>query len=171
MNILITGKPGIGKTTLIKELIQKLGKKAGGFYTEEIRKNGVRTGFNIRTLDGKAGILSSVDIKSPHRVGKYKVNLSDFEKITLKAIKDALINSKIVIIDEIGPMELFSKEFKEIVLNALDSPSHVIATIKSKSSKFIDRVKSRRDIILYNLNEIEMSTVINNILLDVKGTE
>jgi nucleoside-triphosphatase len=152
MNLFITGRSGIGKTTLIKELAQDLGAKAGGFYTEEMRKGKTRVGFRIKALDGKSGILASIYIDTKLRVGKYKVDLEDFERVALPSIENALKKDKIVLIDEIGPMELFSKNFKNIVLEALDSENPVIATIKLKGSKFIDTIKSRKDILIYTLS-------------------
>lgn len=160
MNILITGKPGIGKTTLIKEISQKIGKKAAGFYTEEIREGSQRKGFKIKTLDGKTGILSGIDVKSPYRVGKYKVDLEGFENIALPAIENALSSSKTIIIDEIGPMELFSKRFKDVVLKALDASNPVVATIKHKGSKFIDKIKSRDDIVLYDFSQTDKNDIL-----------
>lgn len=167
MNILITGKPGIGKTTLIKGIIQKIGEKAGGFYTEEVREDGQRIGFQIKTLDGKIGMLSSTNIKSPYNVGKYKVDLESFENIALPAIENALRNSKIIIIDEIGPMELFSTKFKDMVLKALDSSNHVTATIKHKGSKFIDKIKSRDDVILLDLNQTDKKDILKSVLQNI----
>lgn len=164
MNILITGRPGIGKTTLIKQIFQKVGKRAGGFYTEEIRKEDQRIGFRIKTLDGKTGILSGIDIDSPYRVGRYRVNLPDLEKVALVAIEDALESSEIIIIDEIGPMELFSQRFKDLVLKSLDSSNHVIATIKSKGKRFIDKVKSRSDVMIFNLNSSNREDILRRIL-------
>ena len=164
MNILITARPGIGKTTLIKEIARELGQRASGFYTEEIRKGGQRIGFGIKTLDGKSGTLSSVDIDSPFRIGKYKVNILEFERIALPAIENALVNSKVIIIDEIGPMELFSRKFKEVVLKALDSPNPVVATIKLKGAKFIDKVKSRSDVTIFDLRRDNREEVLNKIL-------
>lgn len=164
MNILITGRPGTGKTSLIKEILQRMGKRAGGFYTEEIRKKGQRIGFKIRTTEEKAGILSGIDIDSPYKVGRYRVNLPDFEKIALTSIEAGLKSSKIIIIDEIGPMELFSQKFKELVLKALDSPNQVIATIKLKGSKFIDKVKSRSDVVIFNLDSRNREDILKNIL-------
>lgn len=164
MNILITARPGTGKTTLIKEIAKKLGQRASGFYTEEIRRGGQRIGFGIKTLDGKNGTLSRVDIDSPFRIGKYKVDVVEFERIALPAIEAALACTKIVIIDEIGPMELFSQKFKDSVLAALDSPSQVVATIKLKGSRFIDRIKSRSDVTLFNLRPDNRVEVLNKIL-------
>lgn len=160
---MITGRPGVGKTTLIKEIAEELGNRTGGFYTEEIRKSGERIGFRINTLDGKRGILSGIDIDSPYRVGKYKVNLPEFERIALPAIEDGLSSSKVIVIDEIGPMELFSQRFKEVLLEALDSPNQVIATIKLRGSKFIDKIKSRRDVAIFNLRLKNRSDVLKEI--------
>lgn len=154
----------MGKTTLIKEIVRHFGEKAGGFYTEEVRKEDGRTGFKIITLDGEIGTLASINVKSPYKIGKYKVDLEDFEKVALPAIENALLHSKIIIIDEIGPMELFSKRFKNLVLKALDSPNHVTATIKSKGSEFINKIKSRSDIILYNLTQDNKKTILSDIL-------
>jgi nucleoside-triphosphatase len=164
MNILITGKPGIGKTTLIKGIAQKLAKRAGGFYTEEIRKNRERIGFRIKTLDGKAGILSRMDIDSSYRIGKYRVNLIEFEQIAIPVIESSIANSKIIIIDEIGPMELLSQRFQDAILEALSSPNQVIATIKLKGPKFIDQIKSRHDVIIFNLNFNNRKEILSSIL-------
>ena len=169
MNIFITGRPGIGKTILMKDISQKIGERAGGFYTEELRKAGQRIGFKIKTLDGKTGLLSSIDVISPYRVGRYKVDLENFENIALPAIEDALNSSKIVMIDEIGPMELFSTKFKEIVLKALDSPNPVIATIKLKGSKFIVKVKSRGDVVLFDLNRADKKDILTAVLQNIRN--
>ena len=73
-NILITGLPGVGKTTIIKKLSEELRKfHPVGFYTEEIREKGIRKGFKLIGLDGGEGILSHVDVKSTYTVGKYNV--------------------------------------------------------------------------------------------------
>ncbi len=164
MNILITGRPGIGKTTLIKELAEKLAGKAIGFYTEEIRKEGTRTGFRVKTLDGKTGILASVDIQSPYRVGKYKVDLEGFERVVLPVIESALKETKIIIIDEIGPMELYSTKFKELSLKAFDFSNPVVATIKQKSSPFTGALKTRSDVAIYVLEHNNREEVAEKIL-------
>ena len=166
MNILITGSPGIGKTTLIKEIARTV-ERSGGFYTEEIRIHGRRTGFKIITLGGKEGVLSGVDIVSRHRAGKYGVDVEGFEKMALPAIEEALRTSKVIIIDEIGPMELFSKKFKGAVKQALDLPKPVVATIKLKGSGFVKNIKSRNDIILFNLDQDDREDVLKAVLREV----
>jgi len=144
-NFFISSLPGAGKTTLIMELIKELNLPAGGFYTSEIRQRGVRKGFKITTLDGTEGILAHVNIKSPYQVSKYKVNLKDLEEIGVKSILEALKNTKICVIDEVGKMELFSEKFKKAVLATLDSKNKVLGTIMLKPNPFCDKIKQRKD--------------------------
>jgi nucleoside-triphosphatase len=144
-NIFITGKPGCGKTILIMEIIKELNLDAGGFYTQEIREKGQRLGFKIVTLDGKKGILAHINIKSPYRVSKYKVNLKDLEEIGANSILEALKTVRIIIIDELGSMEFYSEKFKKMVLAALDSKNKVLGTIMLKSNPFCDKIKERKD--------------------------
>jgi nucleoside-triphosphatase len=141
VKILISGPPGIGKTTIIKRLLPALKDKAGGFYTQEIRENKIRKGFKIITLDAKEGILAHVDIKSPVKIGKYGVNLVELERLCVSSIRDALHKKKFVIIDEIGKMELASKNFKEIVRDAFESPKKIIATIKQRGDVFTNSLR------------------------------
>ena len=164
MNILITGNPGTGKTTLIKKLVHTFDTRVSGFYTEEIRKQNERVGFAVRTLDGHEGTLAHIDIRSPYRIGKYKVDVESFERIALPALEKRRFGSKIIIIDEIGPMELFSEIFKKRVLEILDSPSSVIATIKLKGSDFVAMIKSRNDVELYTLTRDTRETVFRSIV-------
>ena len=150
-NFFITGKPASGKTTLIMEIIKELNLDAGGFYTLEIREDNIRKGFKIITLDKKEGILAHVNIKSPYRVSKYKVNIRDLEKIGVKSISDALKENKTVIIDEIGLMEMKSEKFKKTVLTALDSKNKVLGTIKLFPDSFTDKIRKRKDTKIFHL--------------------
>jgi nucleoside-triphosphatase len=82
-NILITGKPGSGKTTLFGRLAEAL-RHLGpvGFYTQEIRESGVRKGFTLNGLDGSCGLLAHVDLSGEFRVGRYGVDVAGFENFT-----------------------------------------------------------------------------------------
>ncbi len=163
-NILITGLPGCGKTTLIKKLADELREYSpAGFYTDEIRTHGVRAGFKLTSLDDqKTGMLSHVDIKGPHRVGKYGVDLEGFEQFlgTLPLL-DPL--SRLVIIDEIGKMECLSAKFRDLVTSMLDADAPVIATIALKAGGFIDEVKHRRDVHLYEITERNRDALLPDI--------
>jgi nucleoside-triphosphatase len=106
-NIFITGLPGCGKTTLIKEILKELKIPAKGFFTEEIRKEGERIGFKIVTLSKKEGILAEKGFKSLYRVSKYGVILKDLEEIGVREIEEGLKGDFLIVVDEIGKMELF----------------------------------------------------------------
>ena len=146
-NILFTGRPGVGKTRVIMNLISGL-EGVGGFYTEEMRQKGERKGFRIVTLRGKKGILAHKDLKSPYRVGKYGVNIEDLENIAGESITLALNDDKkkIVLIDEIGRMELYSPKFQQAVIEALSSSKRVIGTLQERHNKFIDAIREREDV-------------------------
>lgn len=108
-----------------------------------------------------------MDIKSPYTIGKYKININALETIALPPIEGALNSSKIIIIDEIGPMELFSNRFKDIVLGALDSPNRFIATIKLKGSGFIEKIKLRKDVIIFSIDLDNRDIVVRDILKQI----
>lgn len=144
-NIFLTGLPGCGKTTLIKEIIKELNLDAGGFYTEEIKERDKRVGFSIFSLDGRKGILAHQDFESSYRVSKYGVNLKDLEEIGVKAIKEGIRNKELIVIDEVGKQEMYSDKFKTAVISALNSKKKVLGTIKLTYDPFTDKIKKRKD--------------------------
>lgn len=152
-NIFITGKPGVGKTTLIIQLLRKLNIEAKGFYTQEIRnEKGQRTGFKIISLGGKQGILAAKDFSSNLYVGKYKVNLKDLEEIGVETVLEGLNDkNNLIVIDEIGKMELFSEKFKKAVVLALDSENKLLGTTQLSFNPFVDSIKDRKNCLFLNL--------------------
>ena len=148
--LLLTGRPGVGKTTIIQAVAARLGANAGGFYTEEIRERGRRTGFRLVSLDGATGILAGVNIASAYRVGKYRVHLQDLEQVGVEALLRAVQQPgvSVVVIDEIGKMELFSPAFRQATLAALDSPKAVLASVMSGSQPWVDAIKARSAVTL-----------------------
>lgn len=133
MKVLLTGAPGVGKTTLVKKVAQKLKGKVVGFWTEEVRdrSTGKRTGFRIEDTEGNWEVFSSKFFTSKHLVGSYGVNVEKFEKVALPIIEKAMKEKgKIIIIDEVGKMELFSKSFVSLVERIFSDPrTKVLATI------------------------------------------
>jgi len=152
-NILITGPPGIGKTTAVGRIAMMLREEAGGFCTKEIREGNERKGFGISSLDGEIGVLAHADLEGHHKVGKYVVNISDLDRVGVSAIRRAIEAGKVVIVDEIGKMELFSTAFRSAVLEVLDSPSPMIATIMDKEDSFCDLIKKRSDVQVVRLTK------------------
>lgn len=143
--LLITGRPGVGKTSAIRKVADRLpGRTLGGFYTEEIRVQGERQGFRLVTFDGRERVMAHVGIRGPHRVGKYGVDVSAIDQLaeSALALKE---ETEIYLVDEIGKMECFSQKFVSAMRDLLDSPKRVIATVAQKGAGFIEEVKQRRD--------------------------
>lgn len=119
--MLLTGSPGVGKTTVLLKTVEALkakGYNVGGMISREARVGGTRVGFEILDLtSSKHGWLAHVNQKSGPQVGKYRVNLEDLDEIGAEAIKKAVENFDVVAVDEIGPMELFSGRRREIRLH------------------------------------------------------
>ena len=162
-NILICGPPGVGKTTLVKKILKNINLRAGGFYTEEIKENNRRVGFKIISLDNQEGILAHANIKDSQRVGRYGVNINDLENIGVKSLSQALRDDDLIIIDEIGKMEIFSDKFKEKVLACLNSEKFVFATIGIGGDKYISRIKERDDVIVFKMNRENRDRLIDRI--------
>jgi len=139
--LLLTGQPGTGKTALIKEALASTRVKGGGFYTEEIRPGGIRQGFRIVTLDGQEAILAHVGISSPYQVSKYKVDTGALDRVGVSALRQALKESDLIVIDEIGKMELLSPRFREVVTRVINSGKKVLGTIMLNTHPFADEIK------------------------------
>jgi len=151
-NLFVTGHPGIGKTTLIERVLGALAIDAGGFYTRELLDGGRRVGFSITGLHGDSGVLAHVDYEGSFRVGKYGVNCADLERVGVRAIDEALEHSKLIVMDEIGRMELCSEAFQEAVGRALSSPTPVLGTIQDRANAFLDSVRARPDVEVVRVN-------------------
>lgn len=139
--LILTGAPGVGKTTIVKQVIAELGDRAGGFYTEEIQGPGGRKGFRVITLDGRQATLAHVDVRSRSKVGRYGVDVAAFERVGVAALRQAIESSEIVVLDEIGKMELFSSQFKSAVFKAMDCGKPVIATAVRAADPRVDALK------------------------------
>jgi nucleoside-triphosphatase len=168
-NILITGFPGVGKTTFITKLAGMLQSlRPAGFYTTEIREGRVRKGFELVSLDGRRGVLSHVNIKGWQRVGKYGVDVAGFETF-LDTIDLLGGDTGLVIIDEIGKMECFSKKFRQLMMQILHSDKVLIATIARMAGGFIAEIKRRDDVTLVEITTGNRDTLQHDILALLKG--
>lgn len=167
-NILITGLPGVGKTTLIKKLSRELTRfHPAGFYTEEIREGGIRKGFRIASIpEGTTAVLAHVGMKSPSKVGKYSVDVPSFEQY-LDQLNLAHADTRLAIIDEIGKMECLSAVFRELIGSLLGSSTPVVATVALKGTGFIEGLKRREDVMLVEISEANRDSVVQDILRSV----
>jgi nucleoside-triphosphatase len=153
-NLLLTGHPGVGKTTMLKGIIGRFAHLAmSGFYTEEIREKGIRLGFKAVAMDGSSVVFAHRNFQTgpEHRVGKYGVNPGVLETLVLAHLSPQGKAAHLVIVDEIAKMELLSMPFREGLLQALDSDRPLLGTISLKGTGFIKQVKQRDDVELFQI--------------------
>jgi nucleoside-triphosphatase len=167
-NVLVTGPPRSGKSTLIEKVVDKIKRPATGFFTQELREKGRRVGFSITTLDGKTGVLAHQSLRSKFRVGKYGVNLEDLDQIAVPSMLPS-IPGQIVVIDEIGKMECLSRLFKETLLRVLSSETQVIGSIAIKGDHFIQSIKKRDDVTLISISQNTRDSALKLFLQEIRG--
>jgi nucleoside-triphosphatase len=150
-NILVTGRPGIGKSTVIKKVMDALGpSKVEGFWTSEVRQGTERVGFGISTLDGQTALLAHADLKSGPRIGRYIVNVSDIDRVIIPVLRHARETEKTIVIDEIASMELTSPGFAPEVRKCLDT-RRVLGTLQQRGGNFVQEVRARSDVSIMEL--------------------
>ena len=162
--LILTGSPGVGKTTVLAKTVSDLrgrGASVGGMFSREVRKGTLRVGFEIVDVAAaKVGWLAHVNQKTGPQVGKYRVNLADLDSVGAKAINEATESCDIVAIDEIGPMELFSPKFKEAAKKALESSKLIIAVVHWNSQdKLVTEAKSREDAEVFTVTAENIETI------------
>jgi nucleoside-triphosphatase len=169
---LLTGPPGTGKTRLIMQVLEEISAEgAGGFYTEEIRDQVARKGFRLVTLDGQTSTLAHINIKGRHRVGKYGVDLDVMEKIAVPALRRAAEKGQLVIIDEIGRMELMSASFRQAVAEIIKGGHRVLGTITLNPHPRADAVKQRPEVDLVPVTGSNSRQVLEDIRNWLKAGE
>ena len=165
----VTGRPGIGKTTVILNATNELRKRGylvGGMVTREVKEKGARVGFQILDVSGsRTGWLAHISQPTGPQVGKYRVNLSDLDQVGVKAIQDALVTAEIVVIDEIGPMELLSSRFKQAVRDVLDSDKAALGVVHYRTREtLIDSIKKRGDVEIIEVSVANRDSLHNVII-------
>ncbi len=164
-NILLRGLPGSGKTTLIERLIKVLPGPKKGFYTKEVREHGRRIGFKIITLEGRETWLAKRGKGHP-QVGKYRVYLEDFERLVVPILRD-ITPQTLLIIDEIGKMELFSRPFQQAVWAALDSSIPVLATMGYGRLPFLEKLSQRSEAIFLEVSPASREHLVYRTPLEI----
>ncbi|GGT46518.1 nucleoside-triphosphatase [Streptomyces purpureus] len=161
--ILLEGRPGVGKTTALRRLSALLPAGAAtGFTTEEIRQSGARVGFALETLAGRREVLAHVDLPGPPRVGKYGVDLGVMERLALPSLRPAATGEaagQLVLIDELGRMELECAEFRDAVDALFVAEVDVVATVHVHRDPFTDALRRRTDIEVVHLTAANRDAV------------
>lgn len=145
--VFLTGIPGVGKSTVVRQVAEKIklhGVKVGGMTSGDLRSGSARVGFEIRDLlTGKAGVLAHVKQTDGPRIGKYRVNSQDLDGIGAEAILSAIRHADLIVIDEVGPMELTSTRFKDAVRAALVCGKAVLGTVhRNAQDPLVRAIKS-----------------------------
>ncbi|MEE9233941.1 MAG: NTPase [Candidatus Acidoferrales bacterium] len=164
LNLLVTGKPGVGKTTLVEQVAERLRgrRRLAGFTTAEIRDSrGERQGFSIVTVGGERGELARVGARSRVRVGRYGVNLEGFERLALPELARREVD--LIVIDEIGKMECCSGRFRRAVEDALDAPVNVVATLGIGRLPFFQALRERPDVEVITVTERNREALVTEL--------
>jgi nucleoside-triphosphatase len=161
--LLVTGRPGVGKTTALRAVAAALaGRRIGGFYTEEVRRGGVRTGFRLVTFTGERRMLASIHRAGPPRVSKYGVDVAALDAVVDTAL--ALRGIDVHLVDEIGKMECLSPRFVGAMRTILDRGRPCVATVAQRGEGFIAEAKRRRDAELWTLTPSNRNDMPGRIL-------
>ncbi len=149
--LLLTGPPGIGKTTAMRRVAEGLaGRRLGGFTTEEIREKGQRVGFDLESFEGASAVLAHVGISSQHRVSRYGVDLAALDRFVDSAL-DPAARPDVFLVDEIGKMECLSPRFVSAIERICDGEIPLVATVAERGSGLIERVKRRPGAVLWTM--------------------
>lgn len=172
---LLTGKPRMGKTTMIKRLVNDIGADLyGGFYTEEIANSGEQIGFRCVSLNGESVEIAHVDSSSKIRVGRYGIDVERFENFAMRTLQDALPSKKVIVIDEIGFMQMLSAPFQKKVQEILSDNRIVLGTVPVDSHPEIDKIKYSKAAKIISLNDFNRNTIpdflAKEILITVDST-
>jgi Predicted nucleotide kinase len=166
---LLTGKPRTGKSTLIKKLINELGSETcGGFYTEEITNSiNERIGFRCVSVDGESVEIAHVESPSETRIGRYGINNEEFEKFALRFLQEAMTVKKIIVIDEIGFIQMLSASFHRKVQEIINDNRIVLGTVPLDSHPEIDKIKLIKGVQLESINESTRDMIIEFLVKDM----
>ena len=163
--LLLTGAPGVGKTTVLRKVAGGVpGWKVAGFYTEEMRSaDDERCGFRLMCFDGRIGVMARVDFPGPHRIGKYGVDMEVIDALAPAALSlDQAAD--IYLVDEVGKMECLSERFIAAMASLLESGKPVVATVALHGEGFIDKVKHRPDVQIWQVTRANRDALPADIL-------
>jgi len=159
-HLLIVGRPGVGKTTLMKRLVQALrGYPVDGFVTEELREGQQRMGFWLSPLDGRQVLLAHRRMETGVRVGSYQVNVAVLDGVAVSVIRRGIRHAVLLLLDELGKMELCSNALERAVQEAFDRGPSIVATVGLSPNPFLEALKRRKDVELIPLSHANRAVV------------
>jgi nucleoside-triphosphatase len=162
--LLLTGNPGIGKTTLLCRVAEQVRELSiSGFYTQELRVSGQRTGFRLVTFAGKEGIIAHIDFDQRWQVGKYGVDVPTIDRFAASTLAlDEAVD--IYLVDEIGKMECLSNRFIDHMRLLLSSDKLVIATLSKKGGGLIAQAKQWPNSEVWQVNKANRDALVSQVI-------
>jgi len=170
----ITGLPGSGKTQALKKVVEMLESenfKVGGMITEPIIEKNRRVGFYVMDWNSKnRAVLAHVTVKSKFMVGKYGVDLLSLDTVGVEALKCACKDSDIIVVDEVGKMEVESDNFVKAVKEAMETDKPMILTLHKKSrNPLLQDIRRRDDVRILEVTPINRNLLPYKIIKLMKG--
>ncbi len=168
--VLLRGRPGSGKTTLVQRLLERLPAVAGGFVTEEMQEGGRRVGFKVRDVaTGEEAVLAREGKRGGPRVGRYVVDVEVFDRVGVGALRAALEREGVIVVDEIGKMELCSPVFAERVEHAFDLPRAILATVPAYRLPLVDKLLKRPGVTVAELTPATRDELLQKLTALFRG--
>lgn len=163
-NVLLVGPPRVGKTTVVQKVLSLVKVRAGGFFTRAAEKDSFFTTFRIVTVDGKNRTLSDQDLIQRFEIpGLVGFNMEDLESRGAQAARSAVQSARLVVLDQLGTLELSSPAFRQVVEAALDAPVCCLATLSFSNDPFLARIRRRADVIEFPVSMVTRSVVADAI--------
>lgn len=174
LKIGITGLPGAGKTHALLKVIEMLeadGLKVGGMITEPITRRGRREGFHVMDWATKERrVFASKDIQSKITVGRYGVDLAALDEVGVSALRTATEKCDVIVIDEVGKMEVESEGFITAVKEALDADKPLLLTLHKKSrNPLLQDIRRRDDVRILEVTQVNRNLLPYKIVKLLKG--
>jgi nucleoside-triphosphatase len=164
-NIFITGSIHIGKTTILNKVIERLPHlKIAGFRTLPIYENGNKKGFIFESLDGMRKIFAHVDLDSENQFDVYKFDYRIFEEVGVLCLENALLNSDLILMDEIGMMERRTEKFKQMIIKCLNSEQLVLGAFQERAAWFLKKMLERNDTKIFIIHEDNRNEIPDQII-------
>lgn len=163
MKVLLTGPPRSGKSRLLRQLAEQYPGNAGGYLVKEIlgpdrRRAGFELlvvwsgpGSGLRTVE--RAVLARLDPWSPHRVGKYWLEESAVT-MAVQALDAAMHEGGLVLVDEIGPLQIGVPSFRDALSRCLDGPGPLLGAISPAPDPFLDALRNRPGLRLLEVNRL-----------------
>ena len=163
-NLLLTGPSGVGKSTVLQAVARSLtGRVVRGFVSQSIRNAGQLIGWRLDSFTGRGGVFMHCDLKTPHRLGRYGVDLSLLERL-VETEFDAVNVADLYVIDEIGRAGPMSALFVSTVTRLLDSGAPTVSAVHRTASGFPQTVRERTDVDLWEVTRENRDKLVAAVL-------